>query len=78
MKLMKGWKTVVFNVAALAVLQWQDVREGLVSMLGGWEYAAALLAGINLVLRAITVGPVALLWISKEEQDGVEAGKEKS
>ena len=77
MKLMRGWKTVVFNVAALAVMQWPDVREGLVSLLGGWKHAAALLAGINLILRALTVGPVAMMWISKEEQDGVEVRKEK-
>lgn len=78
MKLMKGWKTLAFNTAALAVLQWDDVRQGLVSLLGGWEHAVAVLAAINLVLRVITVGPVAMMWISKEEQDGVEAGKEKS
>jgi hypothetical protein len=78
MKLMKGWKTLAFNTAVLAVLQWNDVRQGLVSLLGGWEHAVAVLAVINLVLRVITVGPVALMWISKEEQNGVEAGKEKS
>lgn len=77
MKFMRGWKTVVFNVAALAVMQWPDVREGLVSLLGGWEHAAVLLAGINLILRALTVGPIAMMWISKEEQDGVEVRKEK-
>lgn len=77
MKLMRGWKTLAFNTAALAVMQWDDVRQGLVSLLGGWEHAVALLAVVNLALRVITVGPVAMMWISKEEQDGVEAGKEK-
>lgn len=77
MKLMKGWKTLAFNTAALAIMQWDDVRQGLVALLGGWEYAVTLLAVINLVLRVVTVGPVAMMWISKEEQDGVEAGKEK-
>jgi hypothetical protein len=77
MKLMKGWKTLAFNTAALAVMQWDEVRQGLVSLLGGWEHAVAVLAVVNLALRLITVGPVAMMWISKEEQDGVEAGKEK-
>lgn len=77
MKLMRGWKTLAFNTAALAVMQWDEVRQGLVSLLGGWEHAVAVLAVVNLVLRLITVGPVAMMWISKEEQDGVQAGKEK-
>lgn len=77
MKLMRGWKTLAFNTAALAVMQWDDVRQGLVALLGGWEYAVTLLAVINLALRVVTVGPVAMMWISKEEQDGVQAGKEK-
>jgi len=77
MKLMNGWKTLAFNTAALAVMQWDEVRQGLVSLLGGWEHAVAVLAVVNLALRLITVGPVAMMWISKEEQDGVQAGKEK-
>jgi hypothetical protein len=77
MKLMRGWKTLAFNTAALAVMQWDEVRQGLVSLLGGWEHAVAVLAVVNLALRLITVGPVAMMWISKEEQDGVQAGKEK-
>jgi hypothetical protein len=78
MKLMRGWKTLAFNTAALAVMQWDDVRQGLVSLFGGWEYTVAVLAVINILLRIVTVGPIAMMWISKEEQDGVEARKEKS
>lgn len=77
MKLMKGWKTLTFNILAIAVMQWEDVRQGILALFGGWEYAVSVLAALNIILRVITVGPVAMMWISKEEQDGVEAGKEK-
>ena len=77
MKLLKGWKTLTFNVLAIAVMQWDDVRQGILALFGGWEYAVSVLAALNIVLRVITVGPVAMMWISKEEQDGVEVRKEK-
>lgn len=77
MKLLKGWKTIIFNIAAILVLTWSDTRDGLVSIMGGWEYATVFLAIANLVLRTITVGPIALMWISKEEQDGIQTREEK-
>jgi hypothetical protein len=77
MKFLKGWKTVTFNITAIIVLQWDDVRQGILALFGGWEYAVSVLAALNIILRVITVGPVAMMWISKEEQNGVEVGKEK-
>lgn len=77
MKFMKGWKTLTFNILAIAVMQWDDVRQGILALFGGWEYAVSVLAALNIVLRVITVGPVAMMWISKEKQDGVEVRKEK-
>jgi len=77
MKIMNGWKTLTFNILAIAVMQWDDVRQGILALFGGWEYAVSVLAALNIVLRVITVGPVAMMWIRKEEQDGVQAGKEK-
>jgi hypothetical protein len=77
MKFLKGWKTVTFNITAIIVLQWEDVRQGILALFGGWEYAAAVLAAVNILLRVMTIGPVAMMWISKEEQNGVEVRKEK-
>lgn len=77
MKFLKGWKTITFNVAILITLTWNETRDGLVSVLGGWEYTTAFLAMINLALRVATIGPIALMWITKEEQDGVDTGKTK-
>lgn len=78
MKLMKGWKTLTFNILAIAVMQWEDVRQGILALFGGWEYAVSVLAALNILLRVITVGPIALMWITKEEQDGVEVFEKKS
>ena len=77
MKAMKGWKTLTFNILAIAVMQWDDVRQGILSLFGGWEYAVSVLAAMNIILRVITVGPVAMMWISKEEQDGIQALEKK-
>lgn len=77
MKVMRGWKTLTFNILAIAVMQWEDVRQGILALFGGWEYAVSVLAALNILLRVITVGPIALMWITKEEQDGVEVRKEK-
>lgn len=78
MMLMKGWKTLTFNILAIAVMQWEDVRQGILALFGGWEYAVSVLAALNIVLRVVTIGPIAMMWISKEEQDGMEVRKEKS
>jgi hypothetical protein len=77
MKVLKGWKTLTFNILAIAVMQWDDVRQGILSLFGGWEYAVSVLAAMNIILRVITVGPVAMMWISKEEQDGIQALEKK-
>jgi hypothetical protein len=42
MKLMKGWKTLTFNILAIAVMQWDDVRQGILALFGGWEYAVCI------------------------------------
>lgn len=77
MKVLKGWKTLTFNILAIAVMQWDDVRQGILSLFGGWEYAVSVLAAMNIILRVITVGPVAMMWISKEEQDGIQVVEKK-
>jgi len=77
MKVLKGWKTLTFNILAIAVMQWDDVRQGILSLFGGWEYAVSVLAAMNIILRVITVGPVAMMWISKEEQDGIQTLEKK-
>lgn len=77
MKVLKGWKTLTFNILAIAVMQWDDVRQGILSLFGGWEYAVSVLAAMNIILRVITVGPVAMMWISKEEQDGIQVLEKK-
>jgi len=77
MRVLKGWKTLTFNILAIAVMQWDDVRQGILSLFGGWEYAVSVLAAMNIILRVITVGPVAMMWISKEEQDGIQALEKK-
>ena len=77
MRFMNGWKTLVFNTLAIAVIQWEEVQQGILALFGGWHYGVSVLAALNIALRVATVGPVAMMWISKEEQDGVEAGKEK-
>ena len=73
----KGWKTVVFNVLAAAVTLIPEAREAVIAALGGGTNAVLAYTAINLVLRVITSGPVAFMWISKEEQNGVEVRKEK-
>lgn len=77
MRVLKGWKTLTFNILAIAVMQWDDVRQGILSLFGGWEYAVSVLAAMNIILRVITVGPVAMMWISKEEQDGIQVLEKK-
>jgi hypothetical protein len=77
MKALMGWKTITFNILAIMVMQWEDVRLGILSLFGGWEYAVSVLAALNIGLRVITVGPIAMMWISKSEQDGLEVREEK-
>ena len=52
---MKGWRTIVANVAAAAVA-WLNTRFELVDLSGDEQAAAVvtLLAVINLILRAVT------------------------
>ena len=74
---MKGWKTIVFNVLAAAVTLIPEARDAVIATLGGGTNAVLTYTVINLVLRVITSSPVAFMWISKEEQNGVEVRKEK-
>lgn len=77
MKLFAGWKTVVFNTLAAAVTLIPEARDAVIETLGGGANAVLAYTAINLILRVITSGPVAFMWISKEEQNGVEVRKEK-
>lgn len=74
---MKGWKTIVFNVLAAAVTLIPEARDAVIATLGGGTNAVLTYTAINLMLRVITSGPIAFMWISKEEQNGVEVRKEK-
>lgn len=75
--MMKGWKTIVFNILAAAVALIPEAREAVIAVLGGGPNAVLAYTVGNIILRVITTGPVALMWISKEEQNGVEVRKEK-
>jgi hypothetical protein len=69
MKLLKGWKTILFNGIVLAGVYWSDVETGVKGFFGTSEQLMAGLAIANILLRLITVGPVALMWISQKEQE---------
>lgn len=76
--ILKGWKTLVFNALAAAVALIPEARDAVIEVLGGGPNAVLAYTAINVILRVVTTGPVAVMWISKEEQDGVEVRKEKS
>jgi hypothetical protein len=68
MKVMKGWKTIVFNVSAIAVIQWGDIE----TVVKGFEWlddktAVQLLLVTNVFLRLITTTAVWDMW--KDKQD---------
>jgi hypothetical protein len=67
MKIPKGWKTIVFNLSAIAVLQWTDIEQ----VVNGLEWlddktAVQLLLVVNIFLRLITTGAVWDLWKDKD------------
>lgn len=77
MKLLKGWKTLLFNALAASVALIPEAREAIIEVLGGGANAVLAYTAINILLRVITTGPVAIMWISKEEQDGVQIQQKK-
>ena len=70
--MVNGWKTVLFNAIAAAVTLIPEARDAVIETLGGGANAVLAYTAINLILRVITSGPVAFMWISKEEQNGAK------
>lgn len=69
MKKLKGWKTIAFNIAAIAVIQWADVEQ----VVKGFEWlddktAIQLLLVTNIFLRLITTSAVWDMWKDEETQ----------
>lgn len=69
MKRLKGWKTIAFNIAAIAVIQWADVEQ----VVKGFEWlddktAIQLLLVTNIFLRLITTSAVWDMWKDEEPQ----------
>lgn len=69
MKKLKGWKTIAFNIAAIAVIQWADVEQ----VVKGFEWlddktAIQLLLVTNIFLRLITTSAVWDMWKDEESQ----------
>ena len=67
MKAMKGWKTIAFNVAAIAVIQWSDVE----TVVYGFDWlddktAVQILLVTNIILRLVTTTAVWDMWKDKE------------
>ena len=67
MKRMKGWKTIAFNLSAIAVIQWADVE----TVVKGFEWlddktAVQLLLVANVFLRLITTTAVWEMWKDKD------------
>lgn len=67
MKKLKGWKTIAFNIAAIAVIQWADVEQ----VVKGFEWlddktAIQLLLVTNIFLRLITTSAVWDMWKDEE------------
>jgi len=58
MEMIKGWKTVIFNILAaiLPVLEVVDLTDVLGD--SGMAIYGAVIAGINLVLRSLTDTPI--------------------
>lgn len=69
MKKLKGWKTIAFNIAAIAVIQWADVEQ----VVKGFDWlddktAIQLLLVTNIFLRLITTSAVWDMWNDEEPQ----------
>jgi hypothetical protein len=69
MKVLKGWKTITFNLAAIAVIQWANVE----AVVKGFEWldektAIQLLLVINVFLRLITTTAVWDMWKDKKDE----------
>ena len=69
MKKLKGWKTIAFNIAAIAVIQWADVEQ----VVKGFEWlddktAIQLLLVTNIFLRLITTSAVWDMWKDEDPQ----------
>lgn len=69
MKLFKGWKTLTFNLAAIAVIQWADVE----AVVKGLQWlddktAVQLLLVTNVFLRLITTTAVWDMWKDKKDE----------
>jgi len=67
MKMIKGWKTIVFNLSAIAVIQWADVE----TVVKGLDWlddktAVQLLLVTNVLLRLITTTAVWDMWKDKD------------
>jgi hypothetical protein len=67
MKMIKGWKTIVFNLSAIAVIQWADVE----TVVKGLDWlddktAVQLLLVTNVLLRLITTSAVWDMWKDKD------------
>lgn len=67
MKMMKGWKTIVFNLSAIAIIQWADVETVVKGL--DWlddKIAVQLLLVTNVFLRLITTTAVWDMWKDKD------------
>lgn len=67
MKVVKGWKTIAFNVAAIAIIQWADVE----TVVKGFEWldektAVQILLVTNVFLRLVTTTAVWDMWKDRE------------
>lgn len=77
MSAMKGWKTILFNLFSIGVVMVPEARDAVIDILGGDTNAVLAYTGINILLRLVTTSPVAILWITKEEQNGVQIQQKK-
>ncbi len=71
MKVLKGWKTIAFNLAAIAIIQWADVE----TVVKGFDWlddktAVQLLLVTNVFLRLITTTAVWDMWKDKKDEQG--------
>jgi hypothetical protein len=67
MKAIKGWKTIVFNLSAIAVIEWAEVE----AVVKGFAWldektAVQLLLVTNVFLRLITTSAVWDMWKDKD------------
>tara|TARA_R110000822_G_scaffold3036_2_gene13852 strand:+ start:6260 stop:6484 length:225 start_codon:yes stop_codon:yes gene_type:complete len=66
MRLVKGWKTIAFNISAIAIIQWSDVEKVISGL--DWlddKIAVQLLLVTNVFLRLITTSAVWEMWKDK-------------